>query len=506
MSNHAVATLEEIANVSPEDTNDAIAEAMAFVAGILGDRWGSAGRPDDPRNLTAEQILDIIEGFRSWVSGNVSTGDVSINFTDIVLYACGRDLILNENQRFLIISACTVVRMRPLPVLRWVDFVLANLDNPKRIRFVLTACKISKKLLASRIQTVVRRDLSKLELPKIPRVLFIGYTKTGISTLRGMANGSNDALPVFIPEMPLQGRRKLWHTSVMSELSDIPSINPELVSPDKALELCEREQIDVVLTGCKVIGRTKSDTIEIVNSLPIVELTNEAHGYGVPVLVAAGMYKIWPSEFYERHKKLIVESEYIDGELSNGFWSSNDIDWIVTERGCFEYSEFGTQPVIKRLFDYEQLEFLAALGACRNEKLFKYAIEHAEQLKDAIQHADQTLADLSVHMSMGKSSESPMTMQEEYQVHPETPEYWRTRKLPEHVERARDYFVEHLNDEQWYCQYQGKYMAVMCEGDEVLKNAYKRWGYRPLFATLVTREETIRIIRPRGLVNRMKEV
>jgi len=515
MSPQSITTVKQIAAVSRKDTEDAEAEAMNFVAGLLGNRWSPTDRPDDPRDLTGEQIADIVEGFRSKVSGNVSTGDVSINFTDIVRYACGRSTILNETQKFLIISACTVVRTRPLPVLRWVNFVLANLDNPERIRFVLTACKISKKLLASRIEAVIRRYLPDLKLPKIPQVLFMGYTKTGISTLTGMAKESSDELPVFIPEMPLQGRRGSWHKYAMSGLSDIPGIKkPELVSRDKALELCKNKQIDVVLTGCKVIGRTKSNTVEVINSLPLVELTNKAHKYGVPVLVSAGLYKIWPSEFYERNKKLTVESEYIDGELSNGFLS-NDINWIITERGWYEFAKFAVEPVVQTLFAYEELEFLAALGACRDEKIFEYAIQHAERFKVAIQCADKELAGLSVYMSGEQSSESPMTMEEEYQVHPETLVYWRTRKLPEHVERARDYFIEQLNDEHWYSQYKGKYMAFMYEGnkvqfevdndiDQVLKKAYKKWGYRPLFATLVTREESIRIVRPRGLVSRMK--
>jgi len=236
MGYQSVTTLEQIAAVSPRDTEKAITEAMEFVAEIAADCFGPAGPPEDATTLTGEQIVDFIESFRCNLGGNVSTGDVSVNFTDIVLYACGHGSILNENQKFLIISACTVVRMRPLPVLRWVDFVLSNLDNPKHIRFVLTACKISKWLLASRIQDIVHRELSSpesqrtLKLPKTPRVLFIGYTQTGIATLIGMANGSHDKLPVFIPEMPLQGRRRLWHATVMSELSEIPSIKPEVVS------------------------------------------------------------------------------------------------------------------------------------------------------------------------------------------------------------------------------------------------------------------------------------
>jgi len=105
----------------------------------------------------------------------------------------------------------------------------------------------------------------------------------------------------------------------------------------------------------------------------------------------------------------------------------------------------------------------------------------------------------------------------EFQIHLEMFGYCKTGQLPGHIERAHRYFEQQLKDDPWYSEHKGKYMAVMFEGeqaeteedtnlDQLMEKAYKRWGYRPLFATLVTREENIRVVRPRGLSSRLQPI
>ena len=90
-------------------------------------------------------------------------------------------------------------------------------------------------------------------------------------------------------------------------------------------------------------------------------------------------------------------------------------------------------------------------------------------------------------------------------IHEEAFEYWRSGKLPEHFKIAQTYFEKQLKDDEWYKKYNGKYVAIMPDKeaivdkdiDKLLKIAYDKWGYRPIFVSLVSRERVVTTLRPR---------
>lgn len=95
------------------------------------------------------------------------------------------------------------------------------------------------------------------------------------------------------------------------------------------------------------------------------------------------------------------------------------------------------------------------------------------------------------------------------EIHPEALEYWKNGKLPEHFRYAQEYYQMQLKDDNWYRDNEGMYVAIMAKNpveaevkvhkdlDELLKIAYKEWGYRPIFTAQVSKEKVVSTIRPR---------
>lgn len=330
-----------------------------------------AGLPPNARDLTVEQAMVLQECFRQTVVNNRSSGDIAANFGDLVLYIVGDSSTLSELQKRLILTACAVVRRRPLPVLRWSQFVLSNLEHLQRIRFVLTACKISKGRLASRLGNVVRFALPELGLPESPRLLAIGYSGTVASIVRGISAVSPKPLLVFSPKLDLPGKLQPSGELLKEDLeSGSDRIEVVVVPDDMVKDLCEKKQADLVIAGCKVIGRTARGTVEIVNSAPCVKLFREARELGLPVMVVAGLYKIWPTGFYEQHRQSTIDRETLNGDLYNATLREDEIDWIFTERGCFRAKDFGQNPTANAYFELEDLEVPCAINACTDDDKF----------------------------------------------------------------------------------------------------------------------------------------
>ena len=93
------------------------------------------------------------------------------------------------------------------------------------------------------------------------------------------------------------------------------------------------------------------------------------------------------------------------------------------------------------------------------------------------------------------------------QIHVEGLEWIYSGKLPNHIQAASRDFQRLLEDDRWYGEHEGKYVALLNGGeiededlDALLKKAYEKWGYRPIFTALVTREKKVRTLRPRGII------
>ncbi len=92
------------------------------------------------------------------------------------------------------------------------------------------------------------------------------------------------------------------------------------------------------------------------------------------------------------------------------------------------------------------------------------------------------------------------------QFHFEKALYRLKGELPDHFKEARRLYGEKLlPDDAWYEEHKGKFIAIIGneilvdeDDDSLMRNAYQKWGYRPIFMSQVTREKKRVIIRPRA--------
>ena len=106
------------------------------------------------------------------------------------------------------------------------------------------------------------------------------------------------------------------------------------------------------------------------------------------------------------------------------------------------------------------------------------------------------------------ATEETKVVERPSQIHPEGIEWIHKGKLPEHFNEAQQKFQRLLEDDQWYGDHEGKYVALLNEEeiedkdlDALLTRAYEMWGYRPIFTALATRDKRVSILRPRDITH-----
>ena len=476
-------TPSQISGVSSDDTKKAEQEGEDYISRLLG---------SCPNVNKLQRVLSIVEGFRHENKFNASAGDVASNFAEAILGLIGKSRKISSLQRQAIQAICSATLARPLPVLRWSYFVLANLDDPGYIRSVLTCCRRSKWGLAKRIQAVVRSKWKELGIPNSPVIMAVGYSGTVDSVIRGLAKASRGAILVIAPEIRLPERQSSEGDFLVSRFKENPERNVTIktMKVDEAFAYCRDNPIDVMLMGTKVIGRVDSSVVEIVNSFRCIQFYKEVMSLKVTKIICAGLYKIWPVGFYQQNKESTVIAPHIENEPVNDILGQEHIDWIITELDIVSGASFGATREFKPFFESEDLEWPCALSACTEKETFKHAVD---------QYIDM----------MGKMSISHEEGDVSLQRHQEFYNYLETRKLPSQFVRAQSFYTKMLDDKEWYDTYKGCFVAIMDETspeievddslDAVLKKAYRRWGYRPIFAAQVAQKEkdSRLILRPR---------
>lgn len=493
-------TARNLAGLTRSDTKKARREACQFARSLSAIFPELADLPEEGADIDAEQGIALVEALRARALNSYSAGDVAAEYCLLVLYLVGRVPQLSRLQRRIITSLGTVVRARPLPTQRLRDFVHSNLEQPDEIRFALSACKRCNSMLYDRLRRVVQDAWEDFELPQDPCILAVGYSESGIRVLMAVAGWSGKQPIVLAPTISLVNRRLSEGERLKQTLEDRGfSGEVRLVSESEALGRCEAGDVDVIVSGCKVIGRVEPQLVEVVNSAPCVSLVKQARKAGVPLVVVSGLHKIWPDGYYQPHKELLVTSLTPDDEPVNGILNQNDIDWVLTDRGHVPGKDFAVAKLTQPYFQIQALEYSSALTACDDIKKYQY-------IEDNLHNIDTIMGSISMEEIPDQEGtrEPPLS-----KGNAEYVEFRKGGKLPEHFLRAERYFIEKLQDDQWYSQYAGFHVAIMNEevvdsGQDVValtKRVYATWGYQPIFMPLVTRESYDDIVLPEPLAD-----
>ncbi|MFN8559528.1 MAG: hypothetical protein U0531_20050 [Dehalococcoidia bacterium] len=444
--------------------------------------------PNDPRDLTFDQVLAFAQSFAAEVVENPSAGEVAMSFARSVLYLLGVGDPITQLQRDGVLSLCASINLRPAPALRWSHFVRSHVDDTKRLRWVLSACLESKKRLSARLKATIADNRDQLGLPERPRVLVLGYSQTVVSVIEALVETTTAPIQVITPRIHLPGRDRAESRLLSNALEKLlPAPIVRLVSKEESLDLCRAGGVDLVVSGCMLIGRIDNGGIEVIQRNPAATLAAQAHEIGMATLIASGMYKIWPMRFYKDYKHYALSVPPAIEEYGAGTLIDSKLTWIATERGLFSSHEFGHTKIAQAYFRSASIDLPSILSACDTDDALQRVMADVDELM-------QDLAQEDAHLDVEPPSE-------------EMTAYIVRQELPGHFLEAERTFRALIDDDEWYHRHHAKYVSIM--GAEVvavadspaeaLESAWSRRGYRPMFTRLVERDPSIIKLRPRLL-------
>jgi translation initiation factor 2B subunit (eIF-2B alpha/beta/delta family) len=356
-------------------------EAHKYVRGQLKRVAPEVTLPDQVSDLDQKAADALLEQFSNRVSPNSAEssannqlfhpGDVAFALSCLAYYVADQTTgALSSWQRNFLFAACDIAEKRPLPVMRWTEFVRSNVNDGARIRTVMRACIYSKTLLQTRISNAFIDLSGRLRLPDTLRILVIGSSGTVHYALQALMH--NRGSVTILPTRPTAE-----HVSDYNELgAKIESINDV-----NARAVMHARGVDLVVIGCAVIGKTSANDIEVVNWARDIDLAKEARRQRVPVVVVGALYKIWPQSFYETHKHIALDSQRHSSLGPDATLTREDMDWLVTESEAFNFRDPDHPQLVPFMLDAKSLDVTATLSICDNKRRFIQHILDNEDLR-----------------------------------------------------------------------------------------------------------------------------
>jgi len=326
----------------------------------------------DESEITEEDARLLCERFRNAVSLDVqenksilTAGGVSFYFSSLVYYVLGRsERDPTPLQIKTLLDICDIADTRPLPVMRWTEFVRSNVSDAARIRTVMRSCIYSKTRQEERFARVVASLKQHILKGKENiRILAIGSSGTVVDALKGLRKlAQREGVQIDVSlTLPTPGivlnRSDLGFDFVRVDEKDLPT--------DAA-----KVRFDLVIMGCGVIGKTTDNEIEIVNRGRDIDIANRMRQLGALLIIVGGLYKIWPQSFYKSHKEIAVNitKQTMAGLEATSILSECDIDWLVTEHEAVCFREPGRPSWLEFLFGAHSLDVTTSLSLFANEK------------------------------------------------------------------------------------------------------------------------------------------
>jgi hypothetical protein len=453
------------------------------------DYWTAEGTPirlselpKSSENLTSAQARAIFECFSQKIAGNLSCGHAALHFWQTVLYALGREGTLSSIQKNLVVWLCIAMRRRPLPSLWSAQFVLENIDNPTMVRLVIGANIWSQLHYQERFtdafaETAEWRNLIKPPSQQI-RLLAVGYSETIAVMLAKVAADADHRIIAYVPDLKELGRDRPAHEyyreQVARHLPDMSKIDIRAIASADAGRVALEHKIDLVLLNSKIISATNCNTTRIVESaacIRIVRQVRRATGRWdpPPIVVAGGLFKIWPARLYDEYFKGVNTNTEEIGPADDEALRGDEVTLIVTDIGCLPPLDLRSLPDIAYRLNVGNFATATALHLFQtdsqnndlvdrpsggtasayslrvNNNKFPLATEPDCIILSTIDEANKNRS--SGHEASAKKVPTVLGRQQRSDVE-------------RAIKDAKLYFEELLADDLWYRQYQGQYIAI----------------------------------------------
>lgn len=305
-----------------------------------------------------------------------SSGSTLLSFLALARRVIGDSAALSPGQKQTLSAAITLSEERSVTAVRWTTFVERNLDSPRWLGIVLDSAISSMRRLEGRLAEAVAHDEDHLAaLPDSLDVTVVGHTTSAGGVLRGLRRRTRT---------PLRVRYAIIDGSPRPSQESIEAFVP----PDTELSTVNLNEViregmnggdvDILVMGSKVVGRSDRRRVEVVNSSPVVRAARAAANVRIPIMVASGLYKIWPTEFYRAATKANL-FDTRETETANGILHGESISWIVTEFGVLRPRELTTAAYMRPFFEVPQTELAAfCMGWTSTEDEARAFVEHDE--------------------------------------------------------------------------------------------------------------------------------
>lgn len=301
--------------------------------------------PDLSNHLSADQSLALFASFEDRIKNYLTSGQIASCFEVHINYVIGGSTELSIIQRDLVEKLCMSMRSQPFPGLWIAEFIFNNLEQPEIIQDVLTASFLSKENYLERLEhgfAVDKTWKQYLTTPcEIVRIVAVGYSFAFSALIRAIAAEEQREVIVYVPRLEELKRPRSADDFVQSCLIDIQNISIQILDESDLAPLLSKHKIDLTFVSAKVFGATKNSEVQVVSNATscwwihkIKSTSIEVGKSAPPVIVAGGLFKIWPSKIFEQYLDSNTLSDSNSGPSSSTVLRASDITTIVTEIGC----------------------------------------------------------------------------------------------------------------------------------------------------------------------------
>lgn len=472
--------------IAPQDLSDDIGKCRSVFWTPEGKPIHMDRLPASSERLTRPQARAVFECFNEQIEKRLTCGQLSLLFEQYVLYAVGNKPILSQLQKDLVIWLCIAIRKRPLPTLWSAQFVFENVDtSPMMVRLVLLAKLWSQVNYKSRFATAFSQTNEWENLITEPRrqirLLAVGYSESIAQMMAKVAERSDHQIIAYVPDLAELGREttadQYYREQVTSLLPDPQKIKIEKITSDEVRMRVEEHKIDLVLLNAKAISTTADAATRIVESAACAKIIRDVRHFSVlgnaqPILVAGGIFKIWPTRLYD---------EYFDGKspkleelapTDDAIIDGEDVTSIVTDIGWIAPRDLAELPGISYILHTENYVTAAAISLLQTE--YKISPEIAEagekprfslhiggsQSIKSNQYPLATERDCVILETIGDANKKYRSRDATSESRATVLSRQNQSKIEMAIKDAKSCLDQLLSKDDWYDRHRGSYIAI----------------------------------------------
>lgn len=291
----------------------------------------------EPENVIRARALELIE---YGLDHEASEGDFCILVGKIVFkLVAGYTHETPDPRAQTLRDVCESAETRGFPILLWLKLVKENLKQPwfieQEIKYVLR----TKQAVLPGIRKIVRENMGIFSLNPPAKLFVNGYSRTAVTALAEIREQLGSPMDVVAPDA--KNRRGISEGGILADALKGLDITTRVLGDEVAYEFLTTSDVDLFLTGVKVVSLGDHGRLEFINSPRQYSFIEgvKARRKSAKVVVFGGTYKIWPRDLYQEVKGTILEAQEL-GQMVDFIGNGDLVDIWVTENGTFTEEEF----------------------------------------------------------------------------------------------------------------------------------------------------------------------